>query len=99
HDRVRALLLDEPLEVAAPARGHEAPDRLAGHAIAARVLGGVLLTAQVPVALEAGGHAPHARVRLTLEVGRVRGAPPPWRLDRPPAIPGDDELGALVVQR
>ena len=39
------------------------------------------------------------RVRLALEVGRVRRGPPPRRLDRPPAVRRDDELGALVVQR
>src|SRR5438477_8642104 len=78
--RVRALLLDEPLEVAPPARGDEPPDRLARDAVERRVLGALLRPAQVAVAAEPREQVARGGVRLAFAVGRVRGGAPPRRL-------------------
>src|SRR5689334_23442816 len=58
----------------------------------------MLLAAWVAVALKLRTERAQLRVRLGLEVGRVGRAAPVGRLDRPPAIGRDGELGPLVVQ-
>ena len=97
-DRIRALLLDQSVEVLLPPRRHPAPDGLARHAPAEAVLGIVLGTTQVRVALHTCDGVADTGERLTLEVGRVRGCSPPGRLDRPAAVGGDDEVGTFLVE-
>ena len=96
-DRIGALPLDEPLEMAPPARRHDAPDRLARDAVERRLLRLVLRPAQVAVALEPRQAAADGGVRLALAVGRVRRRPPPGRLDRAAAVRRDDEVDAGLV--
>src|SRR5215218_7185475 len=96
--RVGALALDQRLEMAPPARRHPAPDHLAREAVPERVLGTLLRTARRAVALRAREQVARPRERLALEVGRIRRGPPPRRLDRPPAVRRDHEVGALLVQ-
>ena len=99
-DRVGPLALDEPLEVPPPARRHEAPDRLARHAgRRASRRASPPSRRRWPSPFSRAASVAQPRVRLALEVGRVRRPPPPGRLDRPPAVRRDDELDALVVQR
>ena len=69
-DCVGPLSLDEPIEVAAPARRHDLPDRLAGELVERALVGAVLGPAEVPVALEARQAAAQRRVALPLAVRR-----------------------------
>ena len=91
------LPLDEPLEVAPPARGHDPPDRLARDAVEGALVGRVLAAAEVAVALEPREPVAHGGVRLGLAIGRVRRDAPPRRLDRPAAVRRDDEVDACLV--
>src|SRR5437764_7406343 len=90
-----ALALEDPLEVAPPARRHPAPDQLALQPAGVAGLG--LGAPQVAVALEPGGDAAGPRIGLALAVGRVRRRPPPGALDRPAAVRRDDQVDARLV--
>ena len=95
---VRSLALDQPVEVAPPARRDDLPDRLAREPVEGAVLGALLGAAQVPVALQPREPAAQRGVALALAVGRVRRGAPPRRLDRPAAIRRDDEVDPRLVQ-
>ena len=96
--RVRSLLRDEPVEVAPPARGDDAPDRLAREPVEGAVVGALLDAPEVPVALQPREAAAERGVALALPIGRVRRGPPPRRLDRTAAVRRHDEVGARLVE-
>ena len=98
HNRVRALVTDQPVEVPAPARSHPPPDRLAGHPLAESILGVVLGPPQVRVALEPRDDVARPRERLSFEKGRVGGSTPPRRLDGTSAVGRDDEIDAFLIE-
>src|SRR5919197_6723130 len=75
-----ALALEDPLHVALPARGDDAPDELALKAVGVAGVG--LGPAQVAVAFEPGGEVADAGVGLALAVGGVGLGAPPGALDR-----------------
>ena len=98
-DRVDvALALEDPGEVAAPARRHVAPDHLARQLVGRRVGRVVLGTSQERVALQPRRHLARRREGLGLPVERVRRRPPPGRLDRAAAVGRDDQVGPGLVQ-
>jgi hypothetical protein len=95
-DRVDVpLALEDPLQVALPARRDDAPDELALEAVG--VAGVALGAPQVAVALEPGDKVADARVRLALAVGGVRLRAPPRALDGPAAVRRDDQVDPGLV--
>ena len=97
HDGIGALSLDEPLEVAPPARRDDAPDRLTGDPVERRLLRLVLRAPQIPIALESGEAASDSSVGLGLAVRGVGSGSPPWRLHGPPPVRRDHEIDAGLV--
>ncbi len=76
------LALEDPLEVALPARRHPAPDHVADELVGRRVGRALLGTPDVRVALDAGDEVAAAGEQLTLAVAGVLLGAPPRRLRR-----------------
>ncbi len=97
-DRVDvALALEDPLEVALPARRHPAPDRLADEPVGDSVVRRVLDAAQVAVALQPGDGVAREGERLGLAVGGIRLGAPPRALDGTPPVRRHDQIRAGLV--
>src|SRR6266540_1691095 len=92
------LSLEDPLEMALPARRDVAPDRLAREPVADAVLGMLLGAAEQGVPAQASRETAGAGEELRLAVERVRRGPPPRRLDRLTAVGRDDQVGAGRVE-
>ena len=98
HDHgVRLLRLDEPLQMALPARRDPARDRLARELVERGLVRARLGAPEVAIALHAREHVTNRLVRLALAVGRVGRRPPPRGLDRPAPIRRHDEVDARLV--
>ena len=99
HDGVHVpLALEQLLEMAQPPRRHVAPDHVANRLVEARVIGVVLGTAKVAVALQPGNGVTGPRERLGLVVERVRRDAPPRGLDRPTPVRRHDQVDAYRMQ-
>src|SRR4029453_11924274 len=97
-DGVGPLALDETVEMAAPPRRHHPPDRLPREPVERAVLGAVLGTPQVAIALQPGQAVAQSGVALAFTIGRVRRSAPPRRLDRTAAVRRDDEVDPGLVE-
>src|SRR4029450_6681256 len=95
-DRVRALAVDELLEMPLPAGSDPAADRFTGQPVEAALLRVRLLTPEVAIALEPREHPAHRFVRLALPKRRVGGDAPPRRLPGSPAVRRDDEVDSRL---
>src|SRR5438270_4643332 len=95
-DRVDvALALEDPLEMALPARRDPAPDQLALAPVGVAGIG--LGPPEVAVSPEPRGEIADPRVGLALAEGRVGRRAPPGTLDRPAAVGGHNQVDAGLV--